>query len=103
MGWLNTIVLHAHQQNPHALLVRSTGRPILNTEAVTLVGAAKEARNAVAHHRYMSNERFVNDQSKLLRLLEVLQFDVANAIDRIEALRSSLVLDILKDLRRSKK
>jgi len=101
IGWLTQIALSVHQRNAKAIFVRADGRVTLQTEITTLLEAAKQTRNDVSHHHYLTNEALKDKSSKLLRLLEILRFDTVRAIQRVEAVRRPLVVEVIRELQAS--
>jgi hypothetical protein len=97
-GWLIQIVLHGYYAHLRGILVTRDGKPVTRDEAISLLEAARVARNAVAHNRYMTNEQYRWSITRLLRLLELLRFDVAKAIQRLARSRNAVVMQALKDL-----
>jgi hypothetical protein len=98
MGWLVNIVVYSYEGHLGRFLVAASGDLVILTEAASLLDAAKKARNAVAHNRYLKNDEYREASAKLLRLLNALQFDVAKALLRVEAARRGVLGRALRDL-----
>lgn len=98
VGWLIQIVVHGYHGNLRGMLATPMGNLATLPEARALLERARDARNVVAHNRYLTNEEFADAQSKLPRLLTLLQFDVRKALERSEAARSPLIAATLQQL-----
>ncbi len=98
-GWLVSMVRYLHDRSrSRAILVQPNGDQTSPQEAGLFYQQLKDARNAVAHNNYMSNEEFTKYQATLLTLLGVLHFDVAKALGRVEEIRATLVSETIKRL-----
>ncbi len=98
LGWLTRIVVHNYHSYLRGILITLAGAPVTRDEAAALLDAAKTARNAVAHNRYLTNEQYRMAVAKLPRLLELLRFDVSKALQRIEGSRRVVVRRTLTEL-----
>lgn len=98
LGWLAHIIVHGYDGHLGRFLVSPSGGQIIRSEAQSLLEAAKKARNAVAHNRYLTNDEYREASAKLLHLLKVLEFDVAKALQRIETARAAVVTRVLREL-----
>jgi hypothetical protein len=86
-GWLVAMVQYCHEQDKHSILVRPGGRLLLTSEVERLLKPAKEARNDVAHNRFIDINKFRYYDKYLLELLDILHFDVDRAKTRLQAQR----------------
>jgi len=94
LGILSSMVLYLHIGTRGAgVLVDSRGNKTSRQDVRSALKDAKNARNAVAHNRTMHPKEFDEYNNKLLKLLHLMGFDVAQAIDRAEEARNVIIAD----------
>ncbi len=92
MGWLIQMVIHLHQQTrSRGILVTRAGERIATSEVIRLVEAAKDARNDVAHNHLLTLNQYTRYRDDLLRLLEIMRYDVDKAVAGVERVRAALL------------
>lgn len=97
--WLAHFVSFAHKKNNRLILVRADGTLSDPRLVATLLDAAVDIRNDVAHNRPVRNEVFTKAEQQLLQLLDLLRFDVAKALEESEIQRMALIHDVLRRMR----
>jgi hypothetical protein len=90
LGWLNQFILAGYVGPLREVLVTPEGRPLPYSQVEDLLDVARDARNDVAHNRYVPNERYAKAETKLVTLLSALRFDVANTLRRVDEARAAL-------------
>jgi len=100
LAWLAKMVLFAHRKNARLILVHPIDGNIDYQRAESILKASEDARNAVAHHKYITNEAYAKGEAALLKLLHLLQFDVAKALRGVEIERRLLVQQAITKLER---
>jgi hypothetical protein len=92
-------VLFAHKKNNKLILVRADSSTSDPRSVHTLLDAAVDIRNDVAHNRSISNEVFAKAEAQLLQLLDILRFDVEKALLETERQRDALIQSAIERLR----
>lgn len=99
-GWLNQLVLHGYTARGalHDILLTADGQRITHSEATALLAAAKDTRNDVAHNKYVSPNAYETARRSLVRLLDLLRFDVPRTIQRMERERVRLMRGVFEQV-----
>ena len=97
LGWLVQVMLHNYRPRLSGCLVRPDGSSASFDEAQSLLDVCNETRREVAHNRYIPNHAYSRQLNHLMRLLELLQFDVTRALARSEQARRQVVDQVLRE------
>ncbi len=103
MSQLNQIALRAHAKTPLAILKDPTPKPgaraeIDHSRIERLLMSARDARNDVAHNRFVKASVFDERKTDLLDLLRILHFDVGKTLRGIVAQSSPIMAGVIAGL-----